>query len=170
MEPISFETIDTVFNEMAQSTPEKAIQILDDMRREQPYIFAYLHKTADRDFSLPEKELFIFLGVCIWQAMTRENSSLPKVLPVMIGEMEKMNAQLLDTMEDMNEKDFSESIHKMMESYPQPYLLHYINMVLTKEEEEGEVNPEDTGLIFVYLKTIIDAFQKVSEIPTAKLR
>ncbi len=164
MGPISFETIDTVFNEISMYTPDQAIQLMNEMNKEQPYLLTYLKATADRDFGMIEKELFIFLGVCIWKVMARVNSSLPKVLPVLIGEMEKQNSQLLDTMEDMNEEDFSESIKKMMENYPQPDLLDYINMVLANEEEEGELNPEDTGLILVYLKTIIDAFQKVSEI------
>ncbi len=162
MRPIPFSVVERTYNEMSRFGFDKIKRVINKMGKEQPYLLTYLLATGDREFNQAERELFVYLGVGIWCTMTYGDKPLPMVLPVLIDEIEKDNLKMLDSLEKMDEEAFVKYVEKIIENYPQPELLFYVVNALI-EEQEIEIGPDKIGVMFVYLKIVMDAFQKASE-------
>ncbi|MCX7996052.1 MAG: hypothetical protein N3A65_09860, partial [candidate division WOR-3 bacterium] len=114
---------------------------------------------GDREFDEFEKEIFLFLGIGIWQTISKIHRPLPLVLPILLDEIEEDNLNLLDSLKNLSEKKFIDRIGQIIDSYPQPAILFYIVDTLI-EDVETEISSEKLGLMFIHLKIVIESFQK----------
>lgn len=71
MKPISSDIVEKTWEKMEETPPQKAWEIIEVMRRQQPFVLAYLMAVGGDMFNQAERELLLYLGVVIWQIMSQ---------------------------------------------------------------------------------------------------
>ncbi len=165
MQSIPDEVVRKTFEEMSVLEPEEIKILINKMGEEQPYVLAYLFEIGEHEFNEPEKDLFFYLGIGIWLMMSNRYTPLPLVLPILLDEIEEENLKLLAALKKMDEKEFVDHIAQIMDNYPQKAILFYVVDLLIEEAEMDQIT---MGLMFIYLKIVLEAFQKAIEMQQKK--
>ena len=161
MRKITFEEIEKHLSTLNNFPNEKAESLIKEMANKQAYIMAYLMGVEGDSFNESEREGFFYLGFSIWYVMKESNEKMPKVIEKIIDETENNNFKMLDMIGNEDEDGLMELIEMIIEDYKQPYLFEYIIESLLEEDEEERIFiPQNTGIMLLYLKTVIDCFDK----------
>jgi hypothetical protein len=145
---------------MGTMPPHQMPKLIDRISKQQPLVLAYLLATGEQLFNQDERELFLYLGVVVWQIMSRGNKPLSKVTEATLDRMEENNMKMLEYLEGESEADFIEAVEKMLKNYNQQEVLKYVIEALMEDEEDFFITDESKGLMLLYLKTVIDCFDK----------
>ncbi|MFQ6003812.1 MAG: hypothetical protein ACE5KJ_08700 [Candidatus Zixiibacteriota bacterium] len=161
MNPISAEVVEKTWKRVAGTSLQEVPETIDRMTKEQPLILAYLLAVGHDIFNQDERELLFFLGMVIWQIMSQGTTRLPKITEKTIDEVEESNLKMLEYLEGESETGFVESVEGMLENYNQREVLGYVMEALMEEPEEGcLIREENKGLMMIYLKTVLDCFDR----------
>ncbi len=161
MNKISEQIVERTWKEMSSMSPLNYPKLINKMAKEQPVILAYLMAVGDELFNEVERELILYLGVVVWRIMSRGNEPLPNVTEKILDEVEDKNIKMLEYLEGESETDFFATVATIIENYNQPEVLRYVVEALMEDNEEGvEIKEENIGMIMIYLKTVIDCFDK----------
>ncbi len=161
MKTISAKIVDQTWRKMAIMSPLQIPKLVNKFANEQPVIFAYLLAAGEDLLNQDEKELLLYLGTVIWQIMSQGSTPLPKVTEETLYALEDSNFKMVEYLEGEPEADIENTVAKIYSSYNQPEVLRYVAEALFEEDEEGEeIREEMKGIIFIYLKTVIDCFDK----------
>ncbi|SEH07578.1 hypothetical protein [Candidatus Venteria ishoeyi] len=163
MKVISIEEIEEYLNEI-DNTPEKEIEaIVIRMSEEQGYALTYLMAVGGDSFDEDEHEAFFYLGFSIWYIMEKINSNMPMITEEEIDSVEQNNFKMLDVMSDETEAEITKLIEIIVENYNQPNLFGYIvESLMEEEDDDGDplFREENSGMMLIYLKTVVDCFDK----------
>ncbi|MBS1252658.1 MAG: hypothetical protein MAG451_01699 [Anaerolineales bacterium] len=161
---ISAEIVTQTWQRMAQTPIPTIPQLIDEMRREQPFILSYLLALGDFPFNQHEREIIFYVGLVVWQIVTESDRRLGRVTRAGLGQAEEANYDFLDLLASDTEADFVSATETMLENHPEPEVLRYIVEAINDEEEYTSEDPpireEYRGLAFVHLKIALDAFVK----------
>lgn len=161
MNPIPAEVVEKTWKRVAGTSLQEVPETIDRMTKEQPLILAYLLAVGHDIFNQDERELLFFLGMVIWQIMSQGTTRLPKITEKTIDEVEESNLKMLEYLEGESETGFVESVEGMLENYNQREVLGYVMEALMEEPEEGcLIREENKGLMMIYLKTVLDCFDR----------
>ena len=162
MNPISPEIVEKTWKEMAgKSSPETAQEMIDRMSKKQPVILAHLMASGHDILNRDEKELLLYLGIVVWQIMLQGDTSLPKVTEKTLEKVDKINMKMLEYLEGESGTGFIETTEKLFKDYPQPEVLKYvIEAIMEEPHEDCQIRDEYKGIMVIYLKTVIDCFNK----------
>lgn len=161
MNPIPAEVVEKTWKRVAGTSLQEVPETIDRMTKEQPVILAYLLAVGHDIFNQDERELLFFLGMVIWQIMSQGTTRLPKITEKTIDEVEESNFKMLEYLEGESETGFVESVEGMLENYNQREVLGYVMEALMEEPEEGcLIREENKGLMMIYLKTVLDCFDR----------
>ncbi len=130
---------------------EKSLQSL---QKEQPVLFAYLFTEDFKFLEDNEKDFFLYLSMVIWESFSDENKLLNAVNKASIESVEEKNWALLNA---SNEKKFRDRITPFFKNYTQEDLLAFIEDSLELDDEENMLTKEGRELLFIGLKTFLDA-------------
>jgi hypothetical protein len=141
-EIISYETVNEIWQGMAE-TPSDEVQLLvDQMEREQPTLMVFLLTLDDFPFNQNEKEIIFYIGTVLWQIMKSSKADLSTVTPEMIGKVEEENYEFLELLSNDTDADFMSATREMIDSYGEPEVLRYMVEALM-EDEDGYYYEED---------------------------
>lgn len=157
---ISEATIDDVTARISSITPKQADELVHQMSVEQPFVLAYLIVHSEyEDFDEQESELFLFVGVTLWQIMKQRANGCPMVSDQALIASEKANEDALEKLAADSSGDFLGATGNMLERYPEPEVLRYLTEVLVEanDEETPLMREENLGYAFLYLKVMLDA-------------
>jgi len=161
MNTISAEIVERTWQEMATMPPANYPKIINKFAKEQPFVLGYLMAVDEDLLNEDERELLFYLGTVVWRMMSQGNKPLSKVTEEMIFAAEDNNFKMLQYLEGETEADFYETTEKMIKNYNQPEVLRYVVEALMEEDEEGvEIREDNLGMMMIYLKTVIDCFDK----------
>ena len=161
MNKISAEIVERTWKEMSTMSPLNYPKLINKFSKEQPFILTYLIAVDGQQFNEDERELLLYLGVVIWMMMSRENNPLPKVTEKIIDDAEEKNIKMLEYLEGETETDFYETTDTILQDYNQPEVLRYVVEALMEDDDEDvDIQEENIGLMMIYLKTVIDCFDK----------
>ena len=161
MNPIPADIVEKTWIQMAAMSPEDAPEMIDRMTQEQPLILTYLMAVGDELFNQDERELLLFLGIVIWKIMQQGDTPLPEITEEMIDEVEESNFNMLEYLDGESEKEFNETTAAMIENFNQKEILAHVLEAIMEEPEEGcEITEENQGMLLIYLKTVIDCFDR----------
>ena len=161
MNKISAEIVERTWKEMSTMSPLNYPKLINKFSKEQPFILTYLIAVDGQQFNEDERELLLYLGVVIWMMMSRGNNPLPKVTEKMIDDAEEKNIKMLEYLEGETETDFYETTDTILQDYNQPEVLRYVVEALMEDDDEDvDIQEENIGLMMIYLKTVIDCFDK----------
>ena len=89
--------------------------------------------------------------------MSQGDTPLIRIKPNVLDEAEDANMKMLECLEGEPESSFI----KIINNYSQPVVLKYVIEALMEEpEEDCLIRDENKGIVTIYLKTVIDCFNK----------
>ena len=130
-------------------------QAIGDMQAKQPILFSYLLSESFKLLIEEESEYLLYLALVIWKAVDAEVTDLPLLDSEKIEEIEEKNWTLLN---ETKARKFNEKLDVFFDKYPQEDLLAFVEDALVDDEDEDAfVTKEGKELLFIGLKTTIDA-------------
>ncbi|MCM8774380.1 MAG: hypothetical protein NC820_06580 [Candidatus Omnitrophica bacterium] len=140
---------------------QTAPRLVNLTQKQQPFVLAYLLGVGGDTLNRDERELLLYIGIVVWQIMSQGDLPLKKITSEVLEETEEENMKMLEYLEDEPEASFIDIVEKIINDYPQPEVLIYVVEALMEEPEEGVlIRDENIGIMTIYLKTIIDCFDK----------
>lgn len=157
MQFIDEDTIDQIAVKLGTSDTAREVAI-EALREEQPVLLAYLFSENFDVFMNREREYVLFLVlVIIESAKSKTSNTLPIITEEMLGEVEESNWTKIQA---VNAQRFRERLDVFFEDTNQEDLLAFVEDALI-DEEEGLLSKEGREPLFIVLKSIIDALDKV---------
>lgn len=162
MKPISPDIVEKTWKKMVRtSSPQKAQKLVTLMGKKQPIILAYLMAVGSDIFNLDERELLLYLGVVVWQIMSKGSTSLPKIKVKTLDKIENLNIKMIEYLKGKSYIEFINNAENIINNYSQPEVLKYVIEALMEETEEGcLIRDENKGIVAIYLKTVNDCLNK----------
>ena len=163
MKLISSDIVEKTWKKTGGMTPQEIQEMIDFMSKEQPIILAYLMAVGNDVFNQDERELLLYLGVVVWQIMSQAqaDTALPISTEDTLDRVEKSNMNMLESLEGESDAGFIAATEKIINNYSQPEVLKYVVEALTEEPEaDCLIRDENKGIMTIYLKTVIDCFNK----------
>ncbi len=155
MEEVKEEVIFKAVQEIAAMPIEEFEKLVAKIEEEQPDLMSYLSE-IDGEIQKEEWGFMFYNSVLIWFLFAKGEGIVGKITRQMIEEGIEDNFQLLEGL--WANQDFGGAVTEMFETYPQKSLLNFITTALAEDPILGEKNKP---ALFVYLKTVIDLFDKV---------
>ena len=160
MRAVTHEEIQQSIECIEEMSEKDSRQFLIEMSEEQPYIQIYVAAILERgDFTdEDDSDIFTNLVMITWHAMRQASGgNLGMVLGKDIEEFEDKILELYDYAQDEPDEDWPELIHAWTERYNQRPLLEFILQSLMSPHSQYCVSPNASGMIFTYLKVIVDS-------------
>ncbi len=161
MKTISQDLVDSVWDEAMATPPDSAqdqFQILFDA---QPAIAAYLLYVEEELLSPEDEGMVLMIGYCAVKTMLDHGFAGGQVQQEDIEAAEHKNLEALESLEEGNAQDLGEHVAKLMASYRQAPLLGTLLQALMEGHEADPADaPENIGVIFLSLKSIIDCLDR----------
>jgi hypothetical protein len=166
---VSEDIVENTWRRVAAMRPNEAVRALDRVARQQPALLAYVMATTS-DEREEVQELAIYLYHVIWQMF--ETMAAP-------GRIGKIRIERVEHHRDRIEKllDGLAVAHQRIaeriaavESASQPHVLRYIADALYEYEEEEDslqLDEQESGLVFLTLKTVVDVLDEACTCATA---
>jgi len=164
MEIIPEDLVTEIWQEVSEFTTERAHSEVTRVSKIQPNLLAFmLEFTQDLEPDVAELALYWFFNVYrMFQKSMRK--PLKQVTHEIIVECYESNETLIESLERTHER-FVERIASV-QLLNQPYVMKYVVETLfedRQEKEDVELTEEDTGYLFLLLKTVVDALNKTTD-------
>ena len=150
---IGEDTINTVIEELEGSNDQIDDRI-EQLKSEEPTVLAYVTSEQFDMLNAEERDYLIYLVQVIFHSINTKVEEMPELEETQIGSVEEQN---WERMEAAKGKTFRDRLDGFFKDYEQEDLLAFVEDSLV-EDEDSFMTSEGRELIFVALKTIIDAF------------
>ncbi len=163
METISEVLVDRIRQEVAGFAPDRGRKEMIRVGEKQPELLSFMVEfTQDSDQEVKELALYMFFNVyrMFQKAYKKE---IKRISFEEITTCYDDNENLIESMEGVHDK-FYDRIAKVQLSR-QPYVMKYVLDTLFEgpEEDPIELTDDDTGYIFLLLKTVVDLLNKATD-------
>jgi len=163
MRTITAEEVERAFQRVDTLPPELIESLVGKMTREQPYIQTYLLAVGGDLFDDDEREVLNFIGVVIWRAFELTEVRLRQVNSEDLERAEKANTAMLNYLDGEATTEFAAVAQNIMGNNNQAELLAFaVESLMEAPEPDREFREENTGLMFLFLKTVIDSLDQAS--------
>ena len=164
MEIIPEDLVAETWQEVSEFTAERAHAEMTRVSRIQPHLVAFMVEfTRDLEPDVAELALYWFFNVYrMFQKSMRK--PIKQVTHEIVVECYESNETLIDSLERTHER-FVERIASV-QLLDQPYVMKYVVEALFEERQEKddvELAEEDTGYLFLLLKTVVDALNTTTD-------
>jgi hypothetical protein len=162
MQTLSEKIVERTWKKMARIPMDEVPQIVKRLEKEQPEVLAFLMAADYEVLNQDERELLLYLGITIWEIM-RQGTPRPK----RVGE--KRMDQFIERTDQMAEylmgespEDFESDVEKIFQGHNQINVLRYAVEALFEmdDDEHAGVREEMKGLLFMNLKTVVEALDQ----------
>lgn len=190
MNRISREIVEKTWQEAAEMREEEGIKSIEKFAREQPAVLAYLMGVGGDMLIEEDRELLLYLGLVIWKIMSRGDRPLKEIPMEDLETEEEANFKVLEDLASSSQEDMLAFTAKMLSNFNQIEVLRYIVEAIMEDEDFGEddfglngdemeleeddfdegefdfdeddldIEDEAQGLMLIYLKTVINCFDK----------
>ena len=164
MEIIPEDLVIETWQEVSEFTAERARAEMTRVSKIQPNLVAFMVEfTQDLEPEVTELALFWFFNVYrMFQKGVRK--PLIQVDHEIIVDCYESNETLIESLERAHER-FVERIASV-QLLDQPYVMKYVVEAFfedRQEKEDVELTEDDTGYLFLLLKTVVDALNKTTD-------
>ena len=163
MRTVTDEEVQASMDQVHALTASATHKFMARMQKEQPYILVYSAAISDRgDFEDDnDADAFLDLVCIVWHAMRRAaGGPVEKVKGHQIDKREASIMKLYQYAEEESEADWPTMVQAWMRDYNQRPLLEFLLKALMSPENPYGVTEDGSGMIFTYLKVIIDCLDK----------
>lgn len=157
MELISEKVVEKTWKEAANISPQHANKEILKVGQSQPELLAFLMESTD-DLSSEAQELTIYLFFVIYRMFHTSGTRIRRVTSREITECHDKNQNLL---KDLESQDAFFDKVTTFQVLSQPYVMKYVSEALLEEEEDfSGLSEEENRLLFLLMKTVVDALDK----------
>jgi hypothetical protein len=161
MEYISEELVEETWQEFASFSPARAQKEMIRISKSQPNLLAFIMEfTKELDQEVRELAIYMFYVICrMFQKGSKRR--IKRVSPEEIIKCYDKNEQFIKRLGGAHNK-FFERVAGLQFS-AQPYVMKYMVETLMEAPEEEDpvaLTEDDTGYLFLLLKTVIDLLDK----------
>ncbi|MEM9819916.1 MAG: hypothetical protein AAF985_02545 [Bacteroidota bacterium] len=142
--------IDGMIEQLEQQEQEAKIIQLEET---QPAVLAYLLSENFQSFSEKERDYLFFLSLVVCLSV---RSLHPTTDPISEAQIDKAEVLNWDKLEGIKEKKLRDRWTPFFTDYPQEDLLAFVEDALEIDEEQ-EMSREVREIIFISMKSLIDA-------------
>ncbi len=156
MEEIPGAVVEETWRELATFSTAQAKRYMKHIGKAQPYLLAFVLGTTE-DLSTDAHELANYMFVVIHRIFEKAAGKIGRVTDRKIDAMHEQNESFIASFENANER-FLERAAKTVAS-KQPFVMKYVVETLVEapeSDEPVELTDEESGQIFLTLKTVID--------------
>jgi hypothetical protein len=160
MEPISEKFVEKTWQEVAGFSTNRASKEMQKMGKNQPDLLAFLMALIE-DMDPEVRELAIYIAFVVYRIFEGSQNKIKKITSKEIIDCYEYNEDLIGKLEGADEK-FIDRIARIQIS-KQPYVMKYVVEALMESSEEGDdvvLTDEDSGFLFLLLKTLVDLLDK----------
>jgi hypothetical protein len=161
MEPISEELVEETWREFAGFSTARAEKEMIKISKNQPNLLAFMMEFT-QELNQDAKGLAIYMFCVIYSIFQKDSKTEIKIVsPEKIVKCYDDNEKLIESLEGAHDK-FFERIAGLQFS-EQPFVMKYLVETLTEAPEEEDPVPltdQDTGTLFLLLKTVIDLLDR----------
>ncbi len=136
-------------------------EVISKCEKEQPVIMAYIFSESFDILSDSEKHYLLGIFLIVYDSISRANTNLNSVTEKQIGDAEEANWEVLSE----GKGKLREKLNPFFEQTAQEDLLAFTEDMLSEaddDEEELPVDKEARELLFVGIKSIIDALEQAN--------
>jgi len=165
MRPVTREEIQSTVDLVHAMGPDETRQLMLQMREEQPYLQVYLAAICERgDFDDEnDADAFVNLATIVWYAMCHQSGvTIPEISGEQIDLCEDQVMQLYAYAEGEPDSGWPAMVQAWMDGCSQLPLLGFLVDALMAEKNPYEMTEQGGGMIFTYIKTIIDCLDQAS--------
>ncbi len=163
MEPIPNELVEETWQEVALFDPDLAGKEMMKAGNSQPELLTFMVEFT-QDLNQEVQELAIYMFFVVYRMFQKSSKKKIKQIPAEdIIECYEDNEDLMQSLEGAHEK-FFERIARVQLAR-QPYVMKYVVDTLIEEPEDEDtaaLAEDDVGLLFLLLKTVVEALDKVA--------
>jgi hypothetical protein len=162
MKTVTREIIEEVWERQCAMGEAEARELMRRFLDEQPAVGIYLAANDEDLGNEAERSQLIPLASAVWEAMTRARGRRLKLVgPKVVERAEQLNLRMLEKLEEASEFEWRESVLGMFGEYnQQPLLAFCIETLMADDAEAPELAPERIGMESIWLKTVIDCFDR----------
>ena len=161
MEPIPEALVEETWQDFAGFSPVRGQKEAVKINKNQPYLLAFMMEFV-RDLDQEAKELGIYMFYVICRIFQKSSQKkIKRISPEDIIDCYEENERLIESMEGAHER-FFERIARVQIS-GQPYVMKYVVDTLIEAPEDDDpiaLTEEDTGYLFLLLKTVVDLLDR----------
>ncbi len=158
---ISADTVTRTWQRCAATPPHEARRLIEQMRREQPVILAYLLAMSEQpEFGPDDRDTVSFIGIAVWQIMKQGSRRLRRVTEHRLDDVLDANHDLLEKLAGSTQTGLCRAVKASISDYPEPEVLRYIVEALREDGDDAgkpALSEAAEGLAFLTLKNILDA-------------
>ena len=163
MEPIPKELVEETWQEFAGFSSVRAQKETIEVNKNQPNLLAFIMEfTQDLDQEVKELAIYMFYVVCrMFQKCSKK--SLKRISPEEIINCYEKTERFIESLEGTHERFFERIAEAQFSG--QPYVMKYVVETLMEapdEEDPVAMSEEDTGYLFMLLKTVVDLLDKTT--------
>ena len=163
MEPIPSELVEETWQEVARFDPDLASKEMMKAGKSQPELLTFMVEFT-QDLNQEVQELAIYMFFVVYRMFQKSSKKKIKKIPAEdIIECYEDNEDLMQSLEGAHEK-FFERIARVQLAR-QPYVMKYVVDTLIEapeDENSSALAEDDVGLLFLLLKTVVEALDKVA--------
>jgi len=135
------------------------------IHQDQPAVMDFISGEEHADLNEDERELLIYFTVLTWLAFKKAYEAVPPVSEDLLREVEDGNVSQLESLQQQDNESMTSDMVDLVENFFQRPLLQYIIqgiMVEGEQDEDMEISEDNQGIMVFSLKTVIEAFDKVT--------
>ncbi|MDZ7360061.1 MAG: hypothetical protein ONB46_04950 [candidate division KSB1 bacterium] len=163
MQTISEEIIEREWEKMANLRLDEVPGVIHRMEKEQPMILAFLMAIDDEIFNQEERGLLLHLGATVCEIMRQGTPRPRRVSEKRLDKFIERTDKMLEYFLDEPLENFEDAVRLIYQHHNQVNVLRYIVEALFEladHEEAPEVRDEMKGLLFMHLKTVVEALDQ----------
>ena len=161
MEPIPEELVEETWQEVSSFASGRMIKEMGQVSKGQPELLAFMMEFV-QDLDQEVKELAVYMFYVIFRMFQKSSrKKIKNISTESIIECYEKNEHLIQSLEGIHQK-FLDRIARIQLS-SQPYVMKYVVEALIdapEEEDPVALTEEDTGFLFLLLKTVVDVLDK----------
>jgi hypothetical protein len=162
MQTLSEKIVERTWKKMARMPSHEVPLVVKRLEKEQPEILAFLMAADYEVLNQDERELLLYLGITIWEMMRQGTPRPKRIGEKRLDQFIERTDQMAEYLMDESPEDFEDAVEKIFRGHNQINVLRYAVEALFEmdDEEHAGVREEMKGLIFMELKTVVEALDQ----------
>ena len=157
MKTIPLKTVDLFWDEFMDMPDDEAQPEFQKLMDSQPALTLYLLSIDEEHMPPDDRGHFLAVGCSVMYVILKAGPTRKEITPEQIESVEEKNLRVLEGLEEGSEFDVSEHAAALSKTYNQwPVLGMSLQALMEGYEDSMDNAPEEIGLLFMNLKTVID--------------
>ena len=160
MNVIPHELVEETWKEAGSYSRAQTIKLMNRIGKTQPDLLSFVHYLT-KDLGADAHEMAVYLFMVICRIFDKSAGPIRRVGPKAIEEAYEANETFCERLIDTHERFLEKAVESVVSA--QPFVMKYLVDALREapeSEDPVDLSEEDSGQVFLVLKTAIDLLDK----------